>query len=82
MTGEANTPHDDDAVIIGSEIAPGHDGRAELVVQLRFGNGGIGRVTLDTDAGLRLMRNCGVNDTAALIGHSWRRILEERECST
>ena len=80
--------YDRDAVIIGSEIAAGHDGRAELVVQLRYASGGIGRVTLDTDAGLRLLRNCGVSDTAHLIGHSWRHILEERpileneRCST
>jgi hypothetical protein len=90
VTGASSSaPTDDrDAVIIGAEIAAGHDGRAELVVQLRYANGGVGRVTLDTDAGLRLLRNCGVNDTAHLIGHSWRRILEERpileneRCST
>ena len=89
MTGAVPNPSPDrDAVIIGTEIAAGHDGRAELVVELRYANGGIGRVTLDTDAGLRLLRNCGVSDTAHLIGHSWRRILEDpppleiKRCST
>jgi hypothetical protein len=75
VTGGAPA-HDADAVIIDSEITAGHDGRAELMVRLRFTNGGIARVTLDTEAGMRLMRNCGASDTAALIGHSWRRILE------
>ena len=77
----SSSTDDRDAVIIGSEIAAGHDGRAELIVLLRYGNGGIGRVTLDTEAGLRLLHNCGVNDTAHLIGHSWRRILEDHSCS-
>ena len=90
MTGAAaSAPTDDrDAVIVGTEIAAGHDGRAELVVELRYANGGIGRVTLDTEAGLRLLGNCGVSDTARLIGHSWRRILQDpsalemKRCST
>jgi hypothetical protein len=71
-----------DAVIVGAEIAGGHDGCAELVVSLRYSNGRIGRVVLDTEAGLRLMKNCGAAQLSELEGHSWRGILEELECST
>jgi hypothetical protein len=71
-----------DAIIVGAEIGAGHDGDAVLIVSLRFGNGRCSRVTLDTDAGQRLMRNCRASDTSQLQGHSWRTILDNLECST
>jgi hypothetical protein len=74
--------HDADAVIVGAEIGAAHDGHAELVVSLRFGNGGIARVPLATEAGLELMRRCGAEQASELKGHSWRTILETLECST
>ena len=63
-------------VIVGAEIGAGHDGNAELVLTLRFGPGSDTRVTLDTDAGMRLMRSCGARDIADLPGHSWHKVLE------
>ncbi|NJN52756.1 MAG: hypothetical protein HC809_14385 [Gammaproteobacteria bacterium] len=69
------------AVIESAEITGGHDGEAELVVTLRFTNGGRTAVVLDTQAGMRLMRNCGVDHAAALIGQPWNRILEQDSCS-
>jgi len=72
----------DDAIIVGAEIGPGHDGDAVLTVSLRFGNDRCTRVTLDSAAAQRLMRNCGATDTSQLSGHSWRKILEDSECST
>ena len=71
-----------DAVIVGAEIDGGHDGCTELVVSLRYQNGRIGRVVLDTEAGLRLMQNCGAAQLSDLQGHSWRRILEDLTCTT
>jgi hypothetical protein len=71
-----------DAVIVAAEIAGGHDGNAEIVVSLRYENGRIDRVVLDTDAGLRLMKNCGAAQLSELEGHSWRDILEDNACST
>ena len=70
-----------DAVIVAAEIAAGHDGAAELIVALRYGNGEVSTVALDTDAGLTLMRNCGVGQLSDLAGHSWRGILEVLPCS-
>lgn len=66
-----------DAVSIGA----GHDGQADLIVTLRFDNGRTSHVTLDTDAGLRLMRNCNAKDISELVGHSWHGILEGMTCS-
>jgi hypothetical protein len=62
-------------VIVGAEIAAGHDGAAELVVQLRHPNGAEEPVVLDTEQGLDLMRRCGVATLDDLTGHSWRKIL-------
>jgi hypothetical protein len=50
-------------------------------VSLRFENGQVSRVTLDTEAGIRLMRNCGAAHISELVGHSWRGILEGMTCS-
>jgi hypothetical protein len=65
-----------DAVIIGAEIGAGHDGKAELLVRLRYENGVTGTVMLDGHVGLALMRSCGADDISQLAGHSWRKILE------
>ena len=69
-------PDDDDPVIVAAEIGAGHDGSAELVLTLRFGSASSTRVTLDTDAGMRLMRICRAQDISELPGHSWRKVLE------
>jgi hypothetical protein len=64
-----------EAVIVGAEIAPGHDGAAELLVRLRHPNGAEDTVSIDAEIGFRLMRNCGAADLAALAGQSWRRMM-------
>lgn len=65
-----------EAVIVGAEIAAGHDGSAELVLRLRYQNGVEGVVVLGEDAGLKLMAACGASHLGELAGHSWRRIVE------
>lgn len=75
-------PSGPDALIESAQISGGHDGQAELIVTLRFASGGTTAVVLDTEAGMRLMRNCGVDDVAALAGHPWNKILEDPTCST
>jgi len=69
------------AIIVGAQLGAGHDGSADLIVSLRYEDGQVARVTLDTEAGLRLMRNCGATHFAELTGHSWRGILEGVTCS-
>jgi hypothetical protein len=72
-----------EAVIVGAQIAAGHDGAAELVVTLRYANGGEAKVSIDAETGFTLMRNCGVSDVAGLTGHPWRRMLKgNMGCST
>jgi hypothetical protein len=67
-----------EAVIVSAEIAAGHDGQADLVVQLRYQNGVVAPVTLDPDTALKLMSACGVSDIKELAGQSWRKVLEDK----
>lgn len=63
-----------DAMIVGVEIAAGHDGTAEMVVSVQYENGVVAPVVLDQDTGLGLMRACGAASLDGLIGRSWREI--------
>ena len=66
-----------EAIIVGAEIAAGHDGDAELVVRVRHENGVIAAVALDADTGFRLMGGRGGDALAGLVGQPWRKILAE-----
>ena len=61
-------------IIVGVEIAAGHDGTAEMVVSIRHENGAVAPVVLDQDTSLDLMRACGAESAAALIGRPWREV--------
>ncbi len=75
MSADFGSTGQAEAVIVGAEIAAGHDGAAELVVRLRHPNGAHEMVSIDAEAGFRLMRNCGASDLVGLQGQSWRRML-------
>ncbi len=61
---------------MSAEIGAGHDGTAELVVNLRYQNGTVGPVVLNADIGFALLKTCGADSLNGLRGHSWRAILE------
>lgn len=69
--------NDADAVIVGAQIAAGHDGAADLVLRIRYQNGVEAPVVLDAETGLKLMKACGVASLDELAGHAWRRVLED-----
>ena len=77
MTNKAAEP-----VIVGAEIAGGHDGAAELVLRLRYADGVERPVVLDPETGLALMRRCGATHLDDLAGQSWRMILKTDDPST
>lgn len=56
-------------------IAAGHDGQAQLIVQIRHENGALGSVTLDAESARKLMESCGVESVDDLRGEPWRRFL-------
>jgi hypothetical protein len=64
-----------EAVIAEARVAPGHDGDAELVVWVRYGNGGLDSVTLDAAAAERLLARCRVQDLDGLRGQPWRQLM-------
>lgn len=66
--------------ITRAEIAPGHDGSAELVIHLRYPNGGHDSVTLAADAAERLLGLCDAEAIADLAGESWRPLMQVLEC--
>jgi hypothetical protein len=61
-----------DAVIVGAEITAGHDGSADLVLQVRYENGVVAPVVLDQDTAFDLMAACGAASLEALVGRCWR----------
>ena len=65
----------DEPVIVSAAITAGHDGSAELVVNLRHPNGAIEPVVMDGQKGLDLIARCGAASLDDLAGRSWREIL-------
>lgn len=62
------------AVISGVQIAAAHDGDAELLVTLKYGNGGTTLITLDEYAVRALFDACGTSVPEDLIGASWEHV--------
>jgi len=76
MTTDGEVPPAPEAILMGAELAAGHDGQAEMVLRIRYPNGVVGSVLLDAAAGYALMRNCNIDSLDGLAGQSWRKILE------
>ena len=70
------------AVISRVQLAAAHDGEAELVVTLRFENGGESLVPLDEHAVRVLMESCGANDPDDLVGKGWGLVRDALEASS
>lgn len=70
------------AVISRVQLAAAHDGDAELVVTLRYENGGESLVPLDEHAVRVLMESCGVKDPDELIGKGWGHVRDALEASS
>ena len=63
------------AVISRAEIVGGHDGRAEIEVQLTFDNGGISTISLDEEACTASLDRAGVSSIDELVGQPWTMVL-------
>ncbi len=59
------------ATIAGADVAPGHDGRAEVVVELRFPDGAGSRLRLEAEDAFRVLERTGVRSLDELLGRSW-----------
>jgi hypothetical protein len=60
-----------DAVIESAELAAGHDGRAELVLHLRYPNGARAELRLDEEAAALALDAAGVTQLGDLTGRPW-----------
>jgi hypothetical protein len=76
MSADSGAPDPTEAVIVGADLAAGHDGQAEMVLRIRYPNGVVGSVLLDAATGYALMKNCDIDSLSGLAGQSWRKILE------
>jgi hypothetical protein len=52
-------------------IAAGHDGRAELVIEVTYANGATTRVRLDEEAAEPMLASAAVARIEDLIGQPW-----------
>lgn len=52
-------------------LAAGHDGRAELVVEVTYANGATARVRFDEEAAEPMLEAAGVTRIEDLVGCSW-----------
>lgn len=59
------------AVIEAAELAAGHDGRAELVLRLRYPNGGRSELRLDEEAAALALDAAGITCLDDLPGKPW-----------
>jgi hypothetical protein len=60
-----------DAVIVGTVVGPGHDGRAEVVVELAYPNGGRSRLSVSEEALTRALDSAGIDRLEDLTGRTW-----------
>lgn len=60
-----------DAVIVRATIGPGHDGRAEVVVELAYPNGGRTQLSMAQESVVRAMDLAGLTSLDQLEGRSW-----------
>ncbi len=70
------------AVISRVRVGAAHDGVAEMVVTLRYDNGGETLVPLDPHAAGCLMTACAATGADALIGQGWERVRDALEASS
>ena len=64
-----------------SDGAAAHDGEAELILRIRYENGGSSEITLDQLASTTLMESCQASSLEELQGHSWEKIREALRAS-
>lgn len=62
-------------IIVSCAIGPGHDGRAEVVAELLYPNGGRSRLSLGEEALGRAVDAAGLSTLDELTGQPWTVLL-------
>ena len=67
------------AVISRATVVGGHDGRAEIEVELTYSNGGTATISLDEEACLASLDLAGISSLDELLGRPWSTVLPALE---
>lgn len=67
------------AVISRATVVGGHDGRAEIEVELTYENGGTATISLDEEACTASLDRAGVTSVDELVGQPWSVVLPALE---
>ena len=71
----APAPASAGAVIAAACVGPGHDGRAEVVIEIAYPNGGRGHLSVPEESTIRCLDAAGLDRLDQLIGQSWTLLL-------
>lgn len=63
------------AVITQAIVVGGHDGRAEIEVEITYDNGGVATISLDEEACTASLDRAGVTSVDELVGRPWHVVL-------
>ena len=66
------------AVISRATVVGGHDGRAEIEVELTYDNGGTATTALDQEACTAALDRAGVHSLDELVGRPWSVVVAGR----
>ena len=67
------------AIISGASVVAGHDGRAEIQVQLTYDNGATSTISLDEEACTASLDEAGIGSLDELVGRPWTAVLPTLE---
>ena len=63
------------AIITQATVVGGHDGRAEIEVEITYDNGGVATISLDEEACTASLDKAGVSSIDELVGRPWSVVL-------
>jgi hypothetical protein len=63
------------AIISRASVVGGHDGRAEIAVEVTYDNGGTTTISLDEEACTGSLDRAGVASVDELVGQPWSVVL-------
>jgi hypothetical protein len=67
------------AIVSRASVVGGHDGRAEIEVELTYDNGGTATISLDEEACTASLDRAGVASIEDLVGRPWSVVLPALE---
>jgi len=67
------------AIITRAVVVGGHDGRAEIEVELTYDNGGTSTIQLDEEACIASLDEAQIGSLDELVGQPWNTVLPALE---